>query len=774
MVLSQLMLAAFITPGLALAGGIAVASPIIIHLLARRRFKRIRWAAMDFLLDAERRNRRRIRMEEWLLLALRCAAVLLVGLMLARPFLSAAGFVPKWAGAKRVERVLILDDSFSMGYESPDATSFSRAKEALHRLIEIIRSETPDDSVTVIRTSAASTPVNSGAFLNDTQTADLYARIDPMTPSMQSMDLRGVFQTVTDGLGRDPGIVNAVVYLISDFQRINWSADSASGTALVSGPLSDWASKNRNLRAVLVNIGDESASNLAITDARWSGGPIVAGASASIQVTAANYSNHGADPVELHATAGGRAQASKSIRSLPERQSTTVDVDVDFPRIGDEVVRIDLPADALAADNTRFAAADVVGAVRILIVNGEPSSEQSDDEVMLLSTALHPEGPVFSGHEVTVTDEAGLEDANLSSFHLVILANVYRPGERAVQSLENYVRGGGGLLVFLGDQVDASFYNSELYRVGEGLLPAELQEVVGAPDAVHLAIVDRLHPALRSVSRENDPLGISQIPFYGYYTVAVPVSAPPEQPDAVKGAALPSSKGPDATAKHDATKLQRPPSNIIATFSDPDGHPAILERVMGEGRVMLIASSADKEWNLWPYHPTYVPIMTEFARHLARRTQSSSEVTVGSPIVMPIDASQFQPEVIVRGPRYPNEAETAVTAASSPESQELVVRWDHTDAPGVYQFVLRKRDGGEAVRMVPVNLDARESDLSMVNGAELRREMGAIPFEYIQGLANVSRGADDARAEFWRPALIAAIIMLMSEQFLAWRWGRKR
>ena len=82
------VLAAFVTPALAWAGAGAVAAPILIHLLARRRFKRIRWAAMDFLIDAERRNRRRIRMEEWILLALRCLAVALLGLLVARPFIT--------------------------------------------------------------------------------------------------------------------------------------------------------------------------------------------------------------------------------------------------------------------------------------------------------------------------------------------------------------------------------------------------------------------------------------------------------------------------------------------------------------------------------------------------------------------------------------------------------------------------------------------------------------------------------------------------------------
>ena len=63
-------------------------APILIHLLNKRKFKIVDWAAMDFLLDADKKNRRRIRLENLiLLLSLRCLAVLLIGLLLARPFI---------------------------------------------------------------------------------------------------------------------------------------------------------------------------------------------------------------------------------------------------------------------------------------------------------------------------------------------------------------------------------------------------------------------------------------------------------------------------------------------------------------------------------------------------------------------------------------------------------------------------------------------------------------------------------------------------------------
>src|SRR5688500_14755532 len=70
----------------ALAGAICAAGPIIIHLLNRRRFRVVQWAAMDFLREAMQRNRRIVQIRDIILLVLRTAAVLLFGLALAQPF----------------------------------------------------------------------------------------------------------------------------------------------------------------------------------------------------------------------------------------------------------------------------------------------------------------------------------------------------------------------------------------------------------------------------------------------------------------------------------------------------------------------------------------------------------------------------------------------------------------------------------------------------------------------------------------------------------------
>src|SRR5207302_10528747 len=99
----------FLNPANMVIGGALISSPIIIHLINRMRFKRVRWAAMEFLLKSQKRNRRRLIIEQLILLALRILLVLLAGLLLAR-FLGAAGlFKPQVT-----LHVILLDDRLSM------------------------------------------------------------------------------------------------------------------------------------------------------------------------------------------------------------------------------------------------------------------------------------------------------------------------------------------------------------------------------------------------------------------------------------------------------------------------------------------------------------------------------------------------------------------------------------------------------------------------------------------------------------------------------------
>src|SRR5262245_1036404 len=98
----------FLNPIFFWVGVGAISAPIIIHLINRMRYRRIRWAAMEFLLKSQKRNRRRLIIEQLILLALRCFLVVLAGLLVAR-------FVAGMEGDRATSHVVILDDSLSMG-----------------------------------------------------------------------------------------------------------------------------------------------------------------------------------------------------------------------------------------------------------------------------------------------------------------------------------------------------------------------------------------------------------------------------------------------------------------------------------------------------------------------------------------------------------------------------------------------------------------------------------------------------------------------------------
>src|SRR5215210_1667614 len=88
----------------------AVSIPIVIHLLNRRKFERVPWAAMRFLRVSVEQNQRRIQIEDLLLLILRCLLLALLVLALSRPVLRATGVV----GPAATTAVIVLDNSYSM------------------------------------------------------------------------------------------------------------------------------------------------------------------------------------------------------------------------------------------------------------------------------------------------------------------------------------------------------------------------------------------------------------------------------------------------------------------------------------------------------------------------------------------------------------------------------------------------------------------------------------------------------------------------------------
>src|SRR5438445_13715699 len=115
--LDSILAASFVSPGFLLAGALLASLPIIIHILNRRRYKIVHWAAMEYLLAAMKKNRRRLKFEQWLLLLTRCLVLALLGMSLARPLGCGQSSIAALAERTGLH-VFIIDNSYSMAYEA--------------------------------------------------------------------------------------------------------------------------------------------------------------------------------------------------------------------------------------------------------------------------------------------------------------------------------------------------------------------------------------------------------------------------------------------------------------------------------------------------------------------------------------------------------------------------------------------------------------------------------------------------------------------------------
>lgn len=789
MIAGNQVLAAMITPAMFYAGLACAAIPIVIHLISRRRFRRVRWAATQFLLEANRQNRRRIRIEELILLALRCLAMLLIGMVLARIFVRPQAFAGLLGSRAGTDYIVLLDDSFSMGLAETgsragdqDTGVFDQALTAVERLVGWLREECPSDALTIAATSQPDQAIVAETNLG---------RLDPVAfsqawrdrkPSSRRADLPQALAAVRQLLDarRSAG---AVVYLVSDFQRIDWLAgepaqaigtggQAASGTQhqsdaggqAASGtwprqkgalePLAGWDRTDRSLKIVLVDVGSENIDNLAVTGVETHQAQAVAGIGTRLIARVANFGRSESRARTMQVFVGEAGQPAVPVPAIPAGQSIEVPVEVVFPQVGSSALTVELQTDSLPVDNRRFSVVSVAKSLRVLLVNGESSSDPYQDEAFLLSVALRPRGPQFSGNEIAVVAEDELEQTDLASFHAVILANVGRVTENAAARLESYVASGGGLAVFLGDQVDVEAYNRVLFGDGTGLLPGRLSEPVAAPNespGFRIGEMNANHPALRPFANLM-PTCFEGALVWAYFPVAV-APAPATQPPTT------------SPAQAAVTLLQ---------LDDVDRSPLILQRDYQAGHVWLITSSADKEWNNLPDHPIFVVFAMEMTQYLARRPSQKTTQLVGQPLTLPLEPGRHQPVATIKSPAYPEQPAVTVPAGSDTVSGAMTVRWAQTEQPGFYQIDLTEQSGSHVSEPVAVNLDTNESDLRRMRRDELQQAVAGWPVEYVRGEDLSYDTAGTARKELWPTLLVLLVLTLITEQLLACWFGANR
>ena len=203
---------------LPMLGWLAVAAaPLLIHLWSRRQYRPMPWAAMQFLLAANRRRQTQRRVEQWLLLAVRTALVALVVVAFAGPYTEAAR---PGAGGGATHRVLVLDGSFSMGCREAGTARFDRAKQIARQIIN----ESPQGDRFSLALMAQGPRVIIGKAA--VEPAAVVREIDNLELTQGGADLpaavSAVRRLVEDVAGHHPPFKAHEVCFLTDLQRATW------------------------------------------------------------------------------------------------------------------------------------------------------------------------------------------------------------------------------------------------------------------------------------------------------------------------------------------------------------------------------------------------------------------------------------------------------------------------------------------------------------------------------------------------------------------------
>lgn len=501
----------FLHPFAALAGLAFGAIPIIIHLIRRTQYRRVPWAAMEFLLAAQKRMRRRMVLEEWLLLALRVLLVLLVAFILSR-----------WlgGGASGVggDHIIVLDDSASMGDARDDQGSRKTAMDQAN--LEAVRLVRKLGSIRGIHSVRVFTLSNPGEPLLQGRAGEELARqaeetLSRLRPTFLSLDpVKGLDMAYDLWASADPNTVSShrLVHLITDARDSDWSGSARENARKAMSRLTDSGAHVRIVDCADPERASGSAvpvghDNLAITSLRCESRLVVEGAATDFVATIKNF---GSSPRRsfFHVRRDGVEDfaATQPVEEIPPGQEVSIRFNLVLgrnrppasPRQGDDPARRDQdrllarswvrltaevedqPRLGLAEDNVRDLMVEVVPKIPALIIDGSGRAGMTPG-----GDAFHIEAALSAlrDFEPEIRQVDDLARTRLELYPLIFLLNVSELPPAEVKRLALHVKEGNGLAWFVGDRTRAPFLNG-VFQEQDGLFPLLLaQRPIDPPSA---------------------------------------------------------------------------------------------------------------------------------------------------------------------------------------------------------------------------------------------------------------------------------------------------
>ena len=710
-----------LAPLFAVAGIVGASIPLILHLLNRERARRLVFGTIRFIQMSHQTNVRRHKLKRLLLLLMRILILALLGFAFARPFFAEAPIIAQKTGGKR-NAIVILDTSYSMQYEQV----FENAKREGIAILDGL--DATDAAGLILSSDRARVIAPLGSEFSHIRTA-----LNKAEATYKPTDYLDALQTADEILASIP-IGEKQIYVIADMQKRGWE------NFIETDKL------NPDVQIQFIDVHPEQPHNFAITALNVP--PVILKEQQASYLVARvrNFSDAAVENLPIRLFVDGNMIHTVQLDIEPDDLADAVFRIASFDRRRDEATHtgwVELPEDALQVDNKRYFTLQSLRSIRVHAVSDKPRT-QSLHETMgtffmkMAFTAGRDAVPIDFTESSSVPNAATLDRTDV-----LVLANVAQISSDEAGRVATYVASGGGLIVTVGNNIDAAVYEERLG--GEiGLMPCNFVRPVG--DALDrqqfrvLATVKYEHPIFAPFKEPNHG-DFGKARFYRFFQ-AVPTA--------------------NAT--------------VIASYDD--GSPALFEKPYGNlGRVLCFTSTIDREWNDLPIRAVYLPFLHEAIKYLALKdAETLPDYRVGDPIELKV--SETENESIKRNGAIaifnPNSVETRLgrnkdetsTAQNIPQSSVL---YTDTAIPGIYSV---HRSGTEVTDYFVVNVDTTESDLAARDVEELASMLKGTADELVEDKPTAELVAQynedvERNQNVWIYLMFAVFALAITEMFLA-------
>ena len=694
-----------------------MAVPILIHLLTRRQQKHQLFSAVHLLLQSKKRSIKRSVPNRKFLLFIRCIGLALLSLALANPIFSFGRSIDFFSSSPSAS-VFILDDSYSMGTQVNQKSYYIHAVETLLDMSQSLSSES------VYSVVLGSSP--SKVLLDWTATPSQAKKLlQSSQPSARTTEIGSAIIKALRLLESASQKVKQV-HILTDRDKNGWNEEDF----LPIGEEVPYPINIIDFSKMRHGVNKAAVEHIEVRQEFLSNSRVI-----RVKMKAINLSqSKSISKLKVSLWINNKKQAG-GVLDIPIKSSA--EKEFSFPLQENIALNgeVRIENDPLLKDNLRFFNYQPNQTIKTLVVDGDPKTVEHHSETFYLERALNPFSVSLSNIEPTLSTLAELSARDLFDYSVIILCNVRSLPFGYEQELENFVMRGGALIITLGDQVDAKFYNEKLGNI----LPVYLKTV-------------------HQIARDEEPFRF----FIG-----------PSKHQVLKvfnGRTLEEMKSIGFNSLYSVEPREK--SNFSTPMVFENKFPAMIESTTGKGKVILFVSSIDRDWNNFPIQPTFLPWAQRWVKYSARGLDSlvQKELLVGEPFYLKEQLENSKTYII--SPRG------KVILLSSKDDKTV---FEDTYRPGIYQLYRGSSTfsseeeavilpqlpyGTEPMGSFTVNIDPKESSSVKISNEEIKNLLSRVNITFSDGYQKLDVNKFEEDVPMSTPFVLLVGSMLLLEGWL--------